>query len=422
MEFEARSTGGRPTLLILADDLTGANDVGAQFAKRGIRSIVLVEPEATILPGDYEVVVVNTESRHVSAQTAADRVRRIAELGMRSGARHFFKKTDSTLRGNIGPELKALAEALGEKTIPFVPAFPETGRTTRGGIHFVHGIPIAETEFARDPLSPVPASSVVDVLRARSDLPVTSTSLENIPEELPTGGVVIDCESREEMAAIAHAFAKKGRLRVLAGSAAFAEELPAVLSLQREALPRLRPRGPILLVNGSLNPRSFEQISGAERSFRRIRIRSEVLMGRNTNQEVLEQLHSSTGRNLLLYSAESRQDASDLIRLAVSLGHDSTEAHLRVARVTGHIVREALRQSGFGTVIVFGGDTLLGIARACGWKAFVPRTEVGPGITVATPQGADLTVINKAGGFGERNVVQRIVHWVDQHSNPAAEL
>src|SRR5688572_23056519 len=105
MASEPQTTGPQPTLLILADDLTGANDVGAQFAKCGIRSIVLVEPDLPELPTGYEVVVVNTESRHVAPHVAAERVRRIAELGLRAGARHFFKKTDSTLRGNIGPEL-----------------------------------------------------------------------------------------------------------------------------------------------------------------------------------------------------------------------------------------------------------------------------------------------------------------------------
>jgi uncharacterized protein YgbK (DUF1537 family) len=76
--------------------------------------------------------------------------------------------------------------------------------------------------------------------------------------------------------------------------------------------------------------------------------------------------------------------------------------------MTGSFVREAIRRFGFGTLIVFGGDTLLGIARACGWKAFVPKTEIAPGITVSTPQDTDLTVINKAGGFGDTNVVQTI--------------
>lgn len=408
MPPETQILCGNPTLLILADDLTGANDVGAQFAKRGIPTTVLVEPEQSSLPSRYEVVVVNTESRHIRAPLAAKRIGRIAELGLHAGARHFFKKTDSTLRGNIGPELKALMETLGARTIPFVPAFPETGRTTRSGIHFVHGIPIAETDFARDPLSPISASSVADVLRARSDLPVTSSRLLDLPPELPAGFLVLDCESREEMSAIAQAFAQKGLSRILAGSAAFAEELPHVLPLRTEPLPTVNPRGPILLVNGSLNPRSLDQIFVADPAFSRIRLETKLLLEQDTDDALFNQLHSAKGGNVLLYSAGNARDASELIHFAGRLGLQSADAHLRVATVTGRLVHKAIRQFGFRTVVVFGGDTLLGIARACGWKAFVPRTEIAPGITVSTPQDTDLTVINKAGGFGETNVVQKI--------------
>lgn len=408
-------------MLILADDLTGANDVGAQFAKRGIRSIVLVEPDIAELPRGYDIVVVNTESRHVPASVAANRVRRIAGLGLRAGIGHFFKKTDSTLRGNIGAELKALMETLGEQSIPFVPAFPETGRTTLGGIHFVHKVPIAETEFSRDPLSPIQTSSITEVVQAQGKLKATSMRLRDVPADLPEGFVVFDCESREEMRAIAQWAAGTNRLRVLSGSAAFAEELPQVLRLRSETLSDVLVRRPILLVNGSLNPRSLEQISYAE-GFKRIQIAAEVLMELDTGDELFEELEDAKGEDVLLYSAGKREEAGDLLRMAASLGCNSSDAHLRVARKSGDIVRMAIERCSFGTLVVFGGDTLIGIARACGWKAFLPRAEVAPGITVATPEGSDLTVISKAGGFGGANVVETIQRWVRERSKRNVDL
>jgi D-threonate/D-erythronate kinase len=416
-----RNMDGTPTLLILADDLTGANDVGAQFAKRGIRSVVLVEPGVSGFPSGYQVVVVNTESRHVGASIAAERVRRIAELGLRAGAQYFFKKTDSTLRGNIGAELKALLEATAEAAIPFVPAFPEMGRTTRGGIHYVHAVPIAETEFARDPLSPVTASAVSEVLRRQTDLVATSVSLRTGEPEIPIGCAVFDCESRAEMGRIARWAAETNRLRVLAGSAAFAEELPAVLSLRQGREPRVNAGKPILLVNGSLNPRSLEQVSAAT-GFRRVRMDAEVLLGLKGERALFERLQSAKGEDVLLFSAEKPEEAAKLLAMAAGLGCESAEAHLKVARQTGGIVREAIRKNGFRTLVVFGGDTLIGIARACGWQAFVPKAEVAAGITVASPLETELTVISKAGGFGDRDVVQRIVDWVDDHSKDRAEL
>src|SRR5262245_10463373 len=144
-----------PTLLVIADDLTGANDAGVQFALCGIRSIVFADSKIEKLPPEYPVVVVNTESRHLPPREAAERVRKVAEIGLAAGVQYFYKKTDSTLRGNIGAELEALRQTTGASFIPFIPALPDLGRTTREGTHYVHGIPIAETAFAKDPLNPI---------------------------------------------------------------------------------------------------------------------------------------------------------------------------------------------------------------------------------------------------------------------------
>ena len=76
----------------------------------------------------------------------------------------FVSRGDSTLRGHypLEPDVIAatVAEVSGEQTdgVVLVPAFPDAGRVTIGGKHYVRGtgtssgslIPVAETEFARD--------------------------------------------------------------------------------------------------------------------------------------------------------------------------------------------------------------------------------------------------------------------------------
>ena len=62
------------SLLVLADDLTGANDAGVQFALREIPTLVLVESEISEIPRGFEVVVINTASRHILPDAAAARV------------------------------------------------------------------------------------------------------------------------------------------------------------------------------------------------------------------------------------------------------------------------------------------------------------------------------------------------------------
>lgn len=76
----------------------------------------------------------------------------------------FVSRSDSTLRGHYPLEPDVIAATVtavnGETTdgVVIVPAFPDAGRVTIGGVHFTRGTgedagrltPVAETEFARD--------------------------------------------------------------------------------------------------------------------------------------------------------------------------------------------------------------------------------------------------------------------------------
>ncbi|HRR92238.1 MAG TPA: four-carbon acid sugar kinase family protein, partial [bacterium] len=91
-----------PKLLIIADDLTGALDTGIQFSKIGVDTVVSINPGELV--SDTDVIVADTESRHLLPETAYERVRRVLSITGEVG--YVYKKTDSTLRGNTGAEFK----------------------------------------------------------------------------------------------------------------------------------------------------------------------------------------------------------------------------------------------------------------------------------------------------------------------------
>ncbi len=77
----------------------------------------------------------------------------------RTGRRcHLISRSDSTLRGHFPAELEALMAGYGEPfdAVLLAPFFHEGGRITRDSIHYIRkpdgDTPVADTEFARDPV------------------------------------------------------------------------------------------------------------------------------------------------------------------------------------------------------------------------------------------------------------------------------
>jgi uncharacterized protein YgbK (DUF1537 family) len=220
-------------VLAIADDLTGALEAGAVFAAAGMRSVVLTA-RGWRAGGDAEVVVVDTETRHVSPDVAEAVVAECAAGwdGL------IYKKTDSTLRGNIAAELRALGGR-----VAYVPAYPAMGRTVVNGRVWVDGVPLEETSFARDALNPVRSGEVRAVVDPACDC------------------VVFDGETDAHVEAAGGEILRSGRYRVVAGPAAIAGALARTLGRRGEVVwPRLRT---CLVVNGSRHEVSRGQVEGA---------------------------------------------------------------------------------------------------------------------------------------------------------------
>ena len=157
-------------LLMIADDFTGALDTGVQLAAHGIPTQVVVG-QADLSACSSTVLVVDTETRHLSAAKAAEAVARLTRSAVENGVGCIYKKTDSALRGNIGAELAALLKASGARNLPFLPAFPQIGRTTKKGVHYIDGVPVNESPFGIDPFEPVRCAEVTKLIHLQTDVP-----------------------------------------------------------------------------------------------------------------------------------------------------------------------------------------------------------------------------------------------------------
>ncbi|RKS10432.1 uncharacterized protein YgbK (DUF1537 family) [Nocardiopsis sp. Huas11] len=266
-------------VLVVADDLTGANATGARFARTGMRVATVTPEHVRRVADDYDVVVANLDSRHVPAEQATDLVTDVIEAVWPVGL--VVKRTDSTLRGNIGAELEAAYDAVRERVpaetrvrVLFVPAFPGSGRITEDGVQLLHGRPLEHTELAQDPLCPMSTSVVADILAEQTDLavrhvPVRKVTQTMLTAELLAGDepvVVCDAGTEQHLTDIADAAAaahhEDGTVWLAVDPGPTGALLAYALRLRGQA----GSRGPLLGVAGSTTDLTRRQLATVART------------------------------------------------------------------------------------------------------------------------------------------------------------
>lgn len=164
-------------VLVVADDLTGANAAAAGFAAAGLRSVTAsaaADAEVvTEMVDRFDVVVATTDARHAEPQVARDRARAVVRAGW--PARLVCNRIDTTLRGNVGATTEAVLEEVRNRTgarvvVLCAPAHPAAGRHTIGGNQLLGGRRLEETEVARDPRTPMRTSDVVQILQQQASV------------------------------------------------------------------------------------------------------------------------------------------------------------------------------------------------------------------------------------------------------------
>lgn len=364
--------------LALADDTTGALEVGAKLGALGVRSLVWLSR----WPGPPEsraALVLELATRHLTPQEAAQRVRGAASWARREGVTYLYLKTDSTLRGPIGAEFGALHAIWPDRPLVYVPAYPAMGRKVRDGLLYVEGRPVSETAFARDPREPVRESSILRFLARDCPgplIPVRSAKeLETALAGCP-GGLVFVCDAEEEaeLDAIAEVLGRQPEASLVAGTGAFAGYWFARLPLPREADRVKLTARRWLVINGSLHPRSREQAALAR---------------------------------IPRVSADGRwpPDAAwALIETPPERSADPEHAARELAAAAARTVSE----NGVEGLVIFGGDTARAVLEALAVHGLEAGGELMTGIPVSQALDRELVVITKAGGFGPPDVLVRI--------------
>ncbi len=240
-----------PMYTVIADDLSGAAEIGGVGLRHGLSAAVC---SGAAQRGKEQVVVRDLNTRSLRERE----VTRVLEHGFSpSGVAdgRLYKKVDSVLRGHILLELTGLLDITARRRALLVPINPALGRGIERGIYRIHGVPLHETDFRNDPHHPIQSSAVVEILH-RPDLP--PVHVVTLDEKLPERGIVVgEAKTAEDLREWARRLDED---TLPAGGAAFFEAILNEAGFVERKTERLAPPGRQLLVSGSASAASHAQI------------------------------------------------------------------------------------------------------------------------------------------------------------------
>ncbi|WP_179232862.1 four-carbon acid sugar kinase family protein [Paenibacillus rigui] len=428
-------------LAIIADDLTGASDSGVQVARRGLPAQVVFDWKGLAEPSASQgTLVIDTDSRAVPGSLAYSRVRAAAASLQAQGCRFIYKKMDSTLRGNLGQEIDAVLDVYGFGAALVVPAFPRIGRTTVGGIHYLNGVPIHETEIGRDPKTPVPEAEITKLLAAQSRRKAASVQLDAIrggqealetaiEQALSAGAelIVLDAETDQDIQSLAALIPRYGERFLWAGSAGLAEYLPLGSEEEKEEerlgerpSPSLSGRLPVMLVAGSISRVTRAQLQKVNEQQGIVPVELDPLALLTAPGQAADEktrcYHALSGAlragaDVSFYAGSSPEQVQQAQHLGAGQGMGASSVSDAIADALGEVAAKLAAAHPLQGLVLTGGDTAKAVCRHLGVSGIELMAEVEPGIPLGRLIGAGhLPAVTKAGAFGQTESLLRAMY------------
>ena len=417
-------------VLILADDLTGANDTAIQFVKHGLSSLLVIHSALAnpLFFDDYHVVSVNSNSRGMKARDAYNTVRRTIE---QLGSGYFvYKKVDSVLRGNPGEELAAVMDALGIPLAIAAPSFPANRSVVRKGILYageksdsdgVNAVKIFADGTGRKteniPLGEIRQGSkaVIEFIKTHND---NGTQV-----------FVADAVIDEDLETVCEASVSLGKPHIVAGSAGlayqcavakqfataksfaeFAGKTSGVSFEKASALPSA------LVVAGTRQRETTAQIINLSRAFAVPVIKFKTfLVYEGRSEQAIDEAFNEASEHMKQNAPVCIVAADSLFESAGAVNDtEGNEISAAISAAIGILTGKLIDSFGFPLIIGTGGNTSLGICQQLGVDAIEPLAEISPGIPLGRIIGGSSDgryIVTKSGRFGTPDVFTEIMNY-----------
>lgn len=406
----------------IADDFTGATDLANNLVREGMRTVQTIGVPGAPLTAPADAAVVALKSRTVPAPEAvAMSLEALRWLRAQGAEQVYFKVCstfDSTPRGNIGPVIDALLDALGSDFTIACPAFPANGRTVYLGHLFVGNVLLSESSMRHHPLTPMTDANLVRVLQAQTQRRVGLVAADVVARgaaaigerfaALRAEGVqiaVLDAIGDDDLRRIGAAL--DGMPLVTAGSG-IAIGLPAnwrargLLAAAQRADELPPPHGRQAIVSGSCSAATNAQVArfraGGRPAFAVDPLA--IAAGDDVAAQALAALVPQLGGGPVLAYATAAPAAVQAVQAQLGAGRAGALVEQALSQIALGLVRAGVRQ-----LVVAGGETAGAVVQALGVRQLAIGAQIDPGVPwTAAPcpaaGGATVHLALKSGNFG----------------------
>lgn len=426
--------------IVIADDLTGGNAAGVAFKKMNYEAYTVMKAgqvNPKIL-SNYDCVVYPTYSKTVGEEVAYNRVKNVCKLLKTDKIRLYSKRTDSSLRGNIGREIDAMLDELGEEYVAIVaPCFPEFGKTVVGGYLLINGTPLHKTIVALDKELPVLESEVEVLLGRQSHYKVSALHMkeysygkyylaEKMKQKVKEGSriLVFDCINQEDLERIADAVMISGLKVISVDPGVFTATLARKLVVEEEKRTQLK----ILAINGSLKANvkaQMEEVWLAKTTYNVFVRMKELLEGEERRQKEIERVVEevrveSGGNDVFTVTGDGIYPENHIDFIPYASRYQCTIEEMKeqlnqgLAEIAYRIFKENKQFQG---LYVGGGDTTVAICRAFQVSGLSLENEVLPFATHSKFVDGEfdgIDIVTKGGSRGERDAINYCITYLKQ--------
>ena len=367
-------------LALMADDFTGANDLGLQLMKYGVD----VKSTLSVSVEEESFEIISSETRNLSEKEAVKACGLIYEKLIKKGYKHFYKKIDSTLRGNVKVEGELLLEYLpfGEKIAVVLP-FPKNGRKVVDGKHYVNGVPLHETFFGKDPIKPIKSNELKDYFDGEliNLEMIRSGKLVEFLSKVTSSFIIFDGEEDGDLDLIAKALFESGLDKHIMGSAAIMDSLMRVWGYEK---------APVLLISGSCNSTNMKQIENLLKEEKVSLLDYDI-----ANDKVEGKVEEGSGL-IILRSVRNESEIEESL---------SKYKATQIREMIGLKGIELIKKYNIKKMVLCGGDISIELMKRLDIEAFDILHEIEPGI--AYGKCGEFGIITKPGGFGSEKIYKK---------------